>query len=62
MVQLVTLGPTDGGEVLTLQRAAYVTEAHAHADLALPPLVQSLDELAAGLTVAPDLQGQGLAS
>jgi ribosomal protein S18 acetylase RimI-like enzyme len=98
MVQLVTLGPADAGEVLTLQRAAYVTEAQAHADLGLPPLVQSLDELAAELgdpavtalgyrtgagrlvagvrvqldwddarvasigrlTVAPDLQGQGL--
>lgn len=30
---LVRLGAEDAGEVLTLQRAAYVTEAQAHADL-----------------------------
>jgi GNAT superfamily N-acetyltransferase len=44
----VTLEPADvddAGELLTLQRAAYVTEAQLHGDLALPPLVQSLDEL-----------------
>jgi GNAT superfamily N-acetyltransferase len=35
--------------MLTLQRAAYVTEAQAHQDIALPPLVQSLDELAVEL-------------
>lgn len=35
----------DAGELLTLQRAAYVTEAQAHNDPALPPLVESLDEL-----------------
>lgn len=35
--------------MLTLQRAAYVTEAQAHADLELPPLRQSLPELAAEL-------------
>ncbi len=34
---LVRLGAEDAGEVLTLQRAAYVTEAQAHADLNLPP-------------------------
>ncbi len=37
------------GEVLTLQHAAYVTEAQAHADLNLPPLRQSLPEVAAEL-------------
>jgi GNAT superfamily N-acetyltransferase len=36
--------------VLTLQRAAYVTEAQTHADVTMPPLVQSLDELTAELT------------
>ncbi len=35
--------------MLTLQRAAYVTEAQAHADLNLPPLRQSLAEVAAEL-------------
>ncbi|MDQ2881646.1 MAG: GNAT family N-acetyltransferase [Actinomycetota bacterium] len=46
---LVRLSAADAGEVLTLQRAAYVTEAQAHGDLALPPLMQSVDELAAEL-------------
>jgi len=46
---LVRLGAKDAGEVLTLQRAAYVTEAQAHADLNLPPLRQSLAEVAAEL-------------
>ncbi|MBN9791344.1 MULTISPECIES: N-acetyltransferase [unclassified Pseudonocardia] len=38
----VRLGPSDAGEVLTLQRAAYVTEARAHDDLSLPPLTEEL--------------------
>jgi GNAT superfamily N-acetyltransferase len=46
---LVRLGAEDAGEVLTLQRAAYVTEAQAHRDLDLPPLLQPLDEVAAEL-------------
>ncbi len=49
MESLVRLGAEDAGEVLTLQRAAYVTEAQAHADLNLPPLRQSLTEVAAEL-------------
>ncbi|GAA4395368.1 GNAT family N-acetyltransferase [Tsukamurella soli] len=48
-VEQVTLGPPDAGELLTLQRAAYVTEAQAHGDLALPPLTQTLDQLTAEL-------------
>lgn len=35
----------DAGELLTLQRAAYVTEARIYGDPELPPLVQTLDEL-----------------
>lgn len=68
---MVTLGADDAGEIMTLQRAAYVTEAILHDDLALPPLTQTLDErsdeladpavTALGrLVVAPDLQGRGL--
>lgn len=49
MERLVELGSADAGEVLTLQRAAYVTEAQAHDDLALPALAQSLDDLSAEL-------------
>lgn len=39
------LSDADAGEVMTLQRAAHVTEAQAHHDLDLPPLTQSLEEL-----------------
>lgn len=49
MERVVTLVAEDAGELLTLQRAAYVTEAQAHADLSLPPLVESLDELTSEL-------------
>jgi len=43
------LGAEDAGEVLTLQRAAYITEAQAHRDVDLPPLRQLLSELTAEL-------------
>ena len=49
MERLVTLGAADAGEVLTLQRAAYVTEAQLHEDLSLPALRQSLSDLSAEL-------------
>ena len=39
----------DAGELLTLQRAAYVTEAQLYDDLRLPALVQTLAELRAEL-------------
>lgn len=87
----VDLTAADAGEVLTLQRAAYVSEAQLYSDPFLPALTQSLGELeeelanpALGLrvrgrlvgavrwrveadiahigrlTVAPDVQGQGV--
>jgi predicted N-acetyltransferase YhbS len=40
----------DAGEILTLQRAAYVTEAQLHGDPFLPPLVESLDQVRRTLT------------
>lgn len=40
----------DFGELLTLQRAAYVTEARANSSTELPPLTESLEELRAGMT------------
>lgn len=43
---VVALGFDDAGEILTLQRAAYLTEAAAHDDFGLPPLTQTLAELA----------------
>jgi SAM-dependent methyltransferase/RimJ/RimL family protein N-acetyltransferase len=48
-VDLLRLGTDDAGEVLTLQRAAYITEAQAHGDLTMPPLTQTLDQLRAEL-------------
>jgi GNAT superfamily N-acetyltransferase len=56
---LVTLNVTDAGEVLTVQRAAYVSEAQAHSDLDLPPLCQSLEELASELA-DPEVLALGL--
>ncbi len=46
----LTLGPLDAGaagELLTLQRAAHVTEAQLYDDARLPALTQSLDDLGA---------------
>ncbi|WP_067462691.1 GNAT family N-acetyltransferase [Actinomadura macra] len=42
-------GPEDAGELLTVQRAAYVTEAQLYGDPFLPPLVESLDQLGKAL-------------
>lgn len=47
------------GEVLTLQRAAYVAEARHYRDLDLPPLTQTLEELHAELERA-DVLGLGV--
>lgn len=46
---VVRLDEAQAGEVLTLQRAAYVPEAQRYRDPDLPPLVETLDELAAAL-------------
>jgi ribosomal protein S18 acetylase RimI-like enzyme len=40
------------GELLTLQRAAYVAEAQRYGDLLLPPLLETLDELRSVLAEA----------
>jgi GNAT superfamily N-acetyltransferase len=37
--------PADAGEILTLQRAAYVSEAQLYGDPYIPPLVESLEQL-----------------
>ena len=44
----------DAGELLTLRRAAFVTEAQLIGDVNIPPLTQTLDELRADLT-RPDV-------
>ncbi|MER5387580.1 GNAT family N-acetyltransferase [Saccharopolyspora sp. NPDC002686] len=53
------LTTADAGEVLTLQRAAYVPEAQAHDDFRLPPLVESLDDVRAALA-RPDCRAWGV--
>jgi ribosomal protein S18 acetylase RimI-like enzyme len=45
-IELRALPPGAVGELLTLQRAAYVTEAQLYDDVRLPALVQTPDELA----------------
>ncbi|MFG3439320.1 GNAT family N-acetyltransferase [Nonomuraea sp. NPDC047897] len=37
--------PADAGEILTVQRAAYVTEAQLYGDPFLPPLVESMGQV-----------------
>ncbi|NIH86991.1 GNAT family N-acetyltransferase [Amycolatopsis granulosa] len=59
MADPVRLGEADAGELLTLQRAAFVTEAQAHGDPALPPLRETLDELVAVLR-DPDVRTWGV--
>ena len=44
----------DAGELLTLRRAAFVTEAQLIGDVSIPPLTQTLDELRADLA-RPDV-------
>ena len=47
--ELCSITPRDAGEVLTLQRAAYATEAQLYFDPHLPALTQTLAELSAEL-------------
>ncbi|HEX8627907.1 MAG TPA: GNAT family N-acetyltransferase [Catenuloplanes sp.] len=48
-VTIATAGLTDAGEILTVQRAAYVSEAQLYGDAHLPPLTETLDEVRADL-------------
>jgi len=50
LLELRPLQPDAAGELLTLQRAAYVPEARLYDDVRLPALVQTLDEPADELT------------
>lgn len=56
---VITLHTEDAGELLTLQRAAYVTEAAAHGDFDLLPLTQTLASLVEELS-APDVTCLGV--
>ncbi|MFI5834648.1 GNAT family N-acetyltransferase [Micromonospora sp. NPDC051300] len=52
MTDDVTIAPavaSDAGEILTVQRAAYLVEAQRYRDLFLPPLTETLDEVRAAL-------------
>jgi ribosomal protein S18 acetylase RimI-like enzyme len=42
--------PADAGELLTVQRAAYLTEAALHNDFGLPPLTETAQEIRAAMT------------
>ncbi|MEV0645281.1 GNAT family N-acetyltransferase [Phytomonospora sp. NPDC050363] len=46
-VKILPAGPDDAGELLTLQYAAYLSEARLYGRLDLPPLVQTIDSLLA---------------
>lgn len=55
-VTLHPVEPGDAGEILTLQRAAYVTEAQLHGGTRLPPPTQTLAELAVELREGPAIK------
>jgi len=44
-VEFRRLVPDDAGEALTVQRAAFVSEARIHATAEIPPLTETLDEI-----------------
>jgi len=44
-VEYRRLGPEQAGEVLTVQRAAFVSEARLYGTVEIPPLIESHDEL-----------------
>ncbi|MCO1595864.1 GNAT family N-acetyltransferase [Micromonospora sp. RHAY321] len=47
---IVPAGVADAGEIFTVQRAAYLTEAQHYTDPFLPPLTETLQEVRAALT------------
>jgi ribosomal protein S18 acetylase RimI-like enzyme len=49
-VRIERAAPADAGEILTLQRAAYVSEAQLHGDPFLPPLVESVEQVRKTIT------------
>ncbi len=51
-LELAPTTPEDAGELLTLQRAAFVTEAQVYGDPNLPALVQTLADLERELTTS----------
>ena len=51
-LQIVPARPEDAGELLTVQRAAYLTEGEAYGSFRLPPLTETVDEVHAAITDA----------
>jgi GNAT superfamily N-acetyltransferase len=54
-LDIAPVTPEDAGELLTLQRAAFVTEAQLYDDPGLPALVETLPELLSALERGPAL-------
>lgn len=54
-VTIAPITPADAGEVLTVQRAAFVTEAQIYGTADMPPLTQTLQELEAELAAGSGL-------
>jgi ribosomal protein S18 acetylase RimI-like enzyme len=44
-IEILPAGPDDAGELMTLQRAAYLSEARLHEDFELPPLRETAAEV-----------------
>jgi ribosomal protein S18 acetylase RimI-like enzyme len=55
-------GPEHAGELLTVQRAAYVTEAQRYDAPRIPPLTETLDEVRADLVSGPVVRAAWLGS
>ncbi|MER6582469.1 hypothetical protein ABT267_42790, partial [Nonomuraea sp. NPDC001023] len=49
----------DAGEILTLQRAAYVSEAQLYGDPYIPPLVESLEQVRKAVETGVVLKARG---
>ncbi|WP_193598398.1 GNAT family N-acetyltransferase [Microbacterium sp. YJN-G] len=47
---IAAISPDDAGEVMTLQRAAFVSEAQIYGSVDMPPLTQTLEAVRAELT------------
>ena len=54
-LEITPFHPEDGGELLTLQRAAFVTEAQLYGSPWLPALTETLAELQAAVGAGPTL-------
>ncbi|MEU4396347.1 tRNA (guanosine(37)-N1)-methyltransferase TrmD [Kribbella sp. NPDC023855] len=52
-VRVLPATEADAGELLTLQRATFLTEAQAYGDLSIPPLLESLEECVARFADGP---------